>query len=58
VTTAGTGASVIELRMDGALVLQVTDASLGTSGVRSIQLGNDTAKQTFALVADDVLVTQ
>ena len=58
VVTAGTGASTIEVRLDGALVLRVTDASLGTSGVRSVQLGNDTSKQAFALVADDVLVTQ
>jgi hypothetical protein len=58
VTTAGTGASVIDVRLDGVLVLHVANASLGTSGVRSVQLGNDTNKQAFALVADDVLVTR
>lgn len=58
VTTTGTGTSLIEVRLDGALVLQVANASLGTAGVRSIQLGNDTTKQAFALVADNILVTR
>jgi hypothetical protein len=57
VVAAGTGTSTIEVRMDGVLVLQVTNASLA-AGTRSIQLGNDTAKQAFALVADNILVTR
>ncbi|KRT63998.1 MAG: OmpA domain-containing protein [Chloroflexi bacterium CSP1-4] len=58
VITAGSGASTVELWLDGSKVLTATTANLGTSGVRSVQIGNDTSKQTFALVADDVLVTQ
>ncbi|MDQ3668757.1 MAG: Ig-like domain-containing protein [Actinomycetota bacterium] len=56
VITAGTGASTIEVRLNGALVYQTTTASLGTAGVLNVQLGNETAKQAFTLVADDVTV--
>lgn len=58
VITAGSGASTIELWMGATKVLAVTNANLGSSGLQSIQIGNDTSKQTFTLVADDVLVTQ
>lgn len=50
-------ASTIDVRLNGATIMQTTVANLGTSGVRWIQLGNDTAKQTFTLFADDVVVT-
>jgi hypothetical protein len=53
VVTAGT-ASRIELRLNGTLVYQTSSASLGTAGVATIQIGNDTAKQTFTYVADDI----
>jgi hypothetical protein len=53
VVTAGTG-STIELRLNGTLVYQTSSASLGTVGVATIQIGNDTAKQTFTYVADDI----
>lgn len=58
VITNGSGASTVELWLDGSKVLTATTANLGTLGVRSVQIGNDTSRQTFALVADDVLVTQ
>lgn len=48
--------STVELWIDGSLVSSSTTASLGTTGVRTIQLGNDTSGQAFALVADDILV--
>ena len=50
-------ASTIEIRLNGALVYAATNANLGTAGIRTIQLGNDTSKQTFSLVADDVAVS-
>jgi hypothetical protein len=55
VITAGTS-STIEVRANGSLVYQTTAASLGTSGVSTIQLGNDTAAQAFNLVADTITV--
>ena len=58
VITAGTGTSTIEVWLDGGLILQVNSASLGTGGVLAAQIGNDTAKQTFSLVADNILITQ
>jgi hypothetical protein len=54
VITAGTGASTVEIRLNGTLVYQTTTASLGTSGVRTMQIGNDSAAQTFTLVADNI----
>jgi hypothetical protein len=58
VITAGSGGSTVEVWLGATKVLTVTTANLGSSGVRTIQIGNDTSKQTFSLVADDVLVTQ
>jgi hypothetical protein len=58
VITAGAGSSTIELWLGATKVLTATTANLGSAGVQTIQIGNDTSKQTFALVADDVLVTQ
>jgi hypothetical protein len=48
--------STIDVRLNGATIMQTTTANLGTVGVRWIQLGNDTSKQTFTLYADDVSV--
>jgi Big-like domain-containing protein len=49
--------STVEIRLNGTLVYTATNASLGTAGIRTIQLGNDTSKQIFSLVADDVAVS-
>jgi len=58
VITAGTGASTVEVRLDGILIYRTTSASLGSAGIRTIQIGNDTARQTFTLVADNILATR
>jgi hypothetical protein len=55
--TAGTGTSTVEVRLNGTLVYQSTTLSLGSAGVRSIQIGNETSRQTFTIVADNILVT-
>jgi hypothetical protein len=57
VITAGSGASTIALWLGATKVLAATYANLGSSGLLTIQIGNDTSKQAFTLVADDVLVT-
>jgi concanavalin A-like lectin/glucanase superfamily protein len=49
-------ASTVEVRMNGTLVYQSTTASLGTAGVSTVQLGNDTAAQAFNLVADTIVI--
>jgi hypothetical protein len=54
VITGGTGASTVQVWLDGALVYETTSATLGTAGVFTVQIGNDTAKQTFTLVADNI----
>jgi hypothetical protein len=54
VTTAGAGASTITVRIDGNQVYSTTSASLGTAGVATLQIGNDTKSQAFVVVADDI----
>jgi hypothetical protein len=56
VITAGTGVSTVEVFLNGTVVYRTNTASLGTSGVATVQIGNDTAKQTFTIVADDISV--
>lgn len=55
VLTDGT-ASTLEVRLNGAVIYRTTTASLGTAGVASVQIGNDTAKQPFTLFVDNVSV--
>jgi hypothetical protein len=52
--TAGSGASTVEVRVNEVLVHGSTTASLGTAGVSTLQIGNDTKQQTFTLVADNI----
>ena len=50
---AGT-ASTVEVFLNGTRVYQTATASLGTAGVATVQIGNDTAAQAFDVVVDDV----
>ncbi|HEU0297494.1 MAG TPA: DNRLRE domain-containing protein [Anaerolineales bacterium] len=54
VIVAGNGASTIEVYMDGVLAARITTANLGTAGVYTLQIGNDTARQTFTMFADEI----
>jgi hypothetical protein len=56
VVTAGTGASTLIVRLNGAQIYSTSTASLGTAGVSTIQLGNDTKSQPFIVYADDMEV--
>jgi len=55
VTTNGT-ASTVAITLNGAQIYQTTSASLGTAGIATLQIGNDTAAQVFGLVADNISV--
>jgi concanavalin A-like lectin/glucanase superfamily protein len=55
VITGGTS-STVEVRLNGTLIYQTTGANLGTAGVSTIQLGNDTAAQAGSVVADTIAV--
>jgi hypothetical protein len=57
IITAGAGLSTIEVYQNGVLIFSTTTADLGSNGVLTIQIGNDTARQTYWLIADDILVT-
>jgi hypothetical protein len=48
--------STVEVRLNGTLIYQTTSANLGTAGVSTLQIGNDTAAQAFNLVADTINV--
>jgi hypothetical protein len=47
-------ASTVEVRLNGSVIYQDTSASLGTAGVSTVQIGNDTGGQAFELVADTI----
>jgi hypothetical protein len=53
VITAGT-ASTVELKLNGAVVYSSTTANLGTAGIATIQIGNETAKQAGTVAADNI----
>ena len=56
VVTAGTGTSTIQVYINDMLVFNTSTASLGTTGVLTAQIGNDTTKQIFTLFADDIII--
>ena len=56
VATAGQDAGTIEVRLDGALIYRTTSAETSTAGIGTVQIGNETRKQPFSLVADDVVI--
>ena len=56
VRTAGS-ASTVSVKLNGAVIHQTSAASLGTSGVYAIQLGNDTYGQAMDVFADNIAVT-
>jgi hypothetical protein len=49
----GSGTSTVDVTMDGVSIFHTTTASLGTSGVRTIQIGND-KQLPFGLDADNL----
>jgi hypothetical protein len=56
VITAGSGAGTLEVRLDGVLVYQTSSATLPAGGILTVQIGNETARQIFDLVADNITV--
>jgi hypothetical protein len=53
--TAGAGSGTVELRLNGSPVYSSSTATL-SGGLATVQLGNETAKQAFTLVADNISV--
>ena len=49
--------STVEIWSNGVLIHRTLLANLGTSGVQTIQIGNDTSGQAFSAFIDDVVVT-
>ena len=46
--------STVEVRLNGNLVYSTASANLGTTAAAILQIGNDTAAQTFTVVADNI----
>lgn len=46
--------STVEVRLNGNLVYSTATANLGTTAAAILQIGNETAAQTFTLVADNI----
>jgi hypothetical protein len=58
VIVGGTGASTVEVKLNGTVVYKTSTASLGTAGVATVQIGNNTAGQTGTVYADNITVTR
>lgn len=56
VANASTSAGTVEVRLEGALVYQTTSTNLGDK-IAAVQLGQEVKSQAFAIVADDITVT-
>lgn len=54
---AAGSAGEVTVKLDGTVIHHTTSASLGSAGVQTLQLGNDTKGQPFDVVADNVLAT-
>jgi hypothetical protein len=52
---AGSGGSTVRITLNGTMIYETASASLATTGVRTIQIGNETARQTFTLIADAIV---
>ena len=55
-TVAGTS-STIDLKLNGVTIYHTTAASLGTAGILTVQVGNDTSRQVGTVAVDDVTVS-
>lgn len=56
VVTAGSGVSTVEVTLNGTSIHRTTVASLGTEGVRRIQIGSTHKRQRFDAVFDGLTV--
>ena len=57
VVVVSDGLSTVEVKLDGATIYQTNNASIGTQGVRTLQLGNEVKAQRFDIAIDDVVAT-
>ncbi|HEX8157467.1 MAG TPA: LamG-like jellyroll fold domain-containing protein [Solirubrobacteraceae bacterium] len=48
------GNSIVAVRLNGTQIYATTNANLGTTGVSTFQVGNDTAAQPFSIIVDTI----
>jgi hypothetical protein len=48
--------STVEVKLNGSTVYLTSSASLGAAGIATVQIGNETAAQTFSVTADNITV--
>jgi len=51
----GSGIATVDLTLDGSVIYQTTTATLPP--VRTVQIGNETARQPMDLYVDSVVIT-
>lgn len=52
------GIGTVEIFLNGALIYSSTTANLGSAGLQTVQIGNDTARQAFRIIVDNLVVTR
>jgi Concanavalin A-like lectin/glucanases superfamily len=57
VIATGTATGTVDVAVNGTTVYHSAAATLPAAGISSVQIGNNTASQTFAVVADNISVT-
>jgi hypothetical protein len=56
VVAAGPGTSTVVVKVNGATAFSTTTATLATTGVKTVQFGNETKAQAFSLLADEIRI--
>jgi hypothetical protein len=56
IVAGGSGASTVTVRSDGVTVFSTVTATLATTGIKTVQFGNETKAQAFSLLADEVRI--
>ena len=57
ITATGAATGTVEVFVNGATVYQSTAALLPATGIGSVQIGNNSASQTMAMVADNISIS-
>lgn len=53
---AGSGLSTAEVYLDGVAIFQSSTSSISTTGINTLQIGYEKARQAFSLAADNIQV--
>jgi hypothetical protein len=57
VVARGASSSTVEVKLDGTTVFSTNGATVPVAGIGELQIGNDTKKQRFDTIVDNILAT-